>query len=209
MDSLPFSRRNTRSRPIPPPESQPPLSSNTFSTPLNPQNLVQRQIHSGLIKHPQLKTNTKCVDARMSQIHRNRANLFSEYGSTHSIDFSLPSPVYGNTRHTSNPVDYDTTWISHPDSSTSLCAKPAETFQTSFLKSPVADVDSVERSSYEKVKLDLLREKINGFNHEVESTEKLNALKHEARLNGIRKERENYLKALEARQRIEKIHGFE
>ena len=151
----------------------------------------------------------KRIDGRLSQIDRNKNNLFSEYGTSSNISFLLPEPPIPILRHTSNQIDHDTRWITKPDISSSLSGNPKETFKSTFLESPSNDFDNLTKFENRNNKLNQIREKINHINDFTNSIELNNDLRQENRLLSIKKERENYLKALEIRQKHEKIFSFE
>lgn len=180
------------------------------SVPQNQQMISTRRFQYGVNPSPRLKTNAQVyLDSRIDQLTRNRDNMFSD--STRPIvDLPrLPKTPTATTRHMHTPYSYNTTWIDHPDENTSLAPKKPEMFKTSFLNTPVADQDRIDRAK----KTEMTYRWKNTREEQLQNYKDFCDMRINQRytntLERMRHDREDYNKALEIRRKREHIHYFE
>jgi len=212
MEGLPFSKREPRVRPeTTKVKSRKPFDQCVeYSLPQNRQQVTCRPIQTGISREPRLKVlGDKVLDARSTQQERTKASMFYDPYRDGIEPVKLPEPLNISTRHQHVPYDYDTTWISVPDPSTDSSIEAKERFQTSFLKSPLNDIDKAAKAQ----RLEVLKQRVHTFedkiNEYVGECDKTIRKHDEDTLNGMKKKRVEYLQALELRKQREKIRYFE
>jgi hypothetical protein len=116
---------------------------------------------------------------------------------------TAPLPERG-TRHGHTPYTYSTRWITHAPEGSALAPGKDEIWQTSFLVTPTAATDYRRNAKHDRSKLDSLRYNEHKFLALVDSQDAESVRVHETNMKDIRAQRAAHLKALDARQRIEK-----
>jgi hypothetical protein len=108
------------------------------------------------------------------------------------------------TRHCHTPYTYNTRWITHPPEGLVLAPEKDEMWQTSFLATPTVATDCRRNAKHEASKLDALRYNAQKFSELVDAQDAVCVRVHETNMKDIRAQRAAHLKALDARQIIEK-----
>ena len=213
MDDLPYGRREPRFKPQP---SSWITRNGAFestiveSMPQNTQTIQTRDVMLGNYRHASLKTPTvRIVDSRTDQFARNKQNIFFDSTFPSNPPTRLPRTAPGATRHGMTPYSYNTTWISHADPNTSLAPEKQELYQTSFLQTPVANQDRINRTRHFETVMDVKRQRQEHFEKYVESCENENKQRRECTQERIRHNRNDYLAALELRRKKERIKFYE
>lgn len=209
MDQLPFGKREPRVRPCPPPSEHKVFDPVIFHTPINSQVTAPRPTQYGNWHQPSLKTSAKGVDGRLTQLDRNRDNLFFVPYQKPLTPIKPPPEPFMPDRHTHTPYSYSTTWITHPDKNTSLVPKENETFKTSFLVTPNADMDRITRLNHTASKYNSINANEEHFKKYIESIDDTKASKHELNMKDIRQQRKEHLEALEKRHKLEHVHYYD
>lgn len=215
MSDLPFSRRVREVRDCGPPKPRSVFDDVIFHTPLNQQTITSRSIQTGTYRARDIKSPVRRIDGRLDQVERNRENLlFSSPANvpyapqSARTTFSPPTTRRLTTRHDYTPYDYDTEWISHPSSDTSMAAPPSETFKTSFLATPVSDLDKSNKKLSNEQKFNYLR---TSQQHFLDYVDTIDGKKKNQDLNTIKSHRNqesDYFKSLDLRQQHEHIYIF-
>lgn len=176
-----------------------------FHSPLNRQNITNREYQEGNVQQVRMKTFVRAIDSRVDKVERNRQNFFSQQQSNNTFQTKTPPLLNSATRHGKTPYDYCTSWIDHPDENTSLSPAKSELYFTSFLQAPntTADFDRRSKSSlsrYEAIRLNQAH-----FKDYVDQIDEKIASTHNKNMEDIRAQRKLHLEALEIRNKIEKI----
>jgi hypothetical protein len=181
-----------------------------FHTPLNGQMLADRDYQEGNLRQVEMKANPDYIDGRLDQGVRNRMNLFTREGAAIAdLTRTINPPLVRATHHGFTPYSYSTYWITHPPEDSALAPLKSEAYQTSFLAAPYTELDRQQRANHIQSKYDSLRTNAAGFRARVDSLSAGSKESHEKTLQNLRDQEAAYLKALEARHRIEKIYCFE
>ena len=210
MDSLPFARRQARTRSIPEPAPRETFGQIRFHCPINKQTVPDRTYKQGTIHQTEMKAPIKAVDGRLDQLERNRMNMFSTFGTpTVELTRTQSPPLTRSTRHGMTPYSYSTYWLTHPPKDTSLSPNKCDYYQTSFLSTDVADRDKQARTSLQERRLETKRFSANRIGQEVQQWEEAARRKDETNIRDIRAQREAYHQALLERQKTEKVRYFD
>jgi hypothetical protein len=159
-----------------------------------------------------MKAYPRYVDGRLDQVARNRMNMFADLGfPIPDSTVTVAPPPERPTKHGRTPYTYSTAWISHPDAGSGLesdemTMRPQT--QTGWVDKMVATghedksrhINSVYNAiRYHETKYDDLVTKTDS---EIKAARELN-------WSDIRAQRAAHLKALEIRQRLEKIKSYD
>ena len=215
MADIPFSRQPRTPRDCGPPKPRGVLDEIILHTPLNQQMITSRSIQTGSYRQRDIKSPVRRIDGRLDQVERNRENLFfaSAANAPYTAQsarttFSPPTTRRLTTRHDHTPYDYSTEWISHPNEDTSLAAPPSETFRTSYLATPVSDLDKSNKILSNEQKYNYLR---TSQGHFLDLVSTIDSKKKNQDINTIRSHRNqesDYFKSLDLRQQHEHIYIF-
>lgn len=211
MADLPFAKREPREIKMPEPTPQGTFRTLGFSFNPNPQVGPQRRIQSGLLRPMTMKAEVKTIDSRLSQLDRNKINAFNENGSRLGPGIQMSTSVTYATRHGYLPVNYNTFWISKPEANSGHLPDPDELYQTSYLKTPVSDMDKQMRAAHTSSVMAEKTYHMDRLKKREEMDQMTTDTINEAKIKSSQLQRENYNKALENRQRLERIryHIFE
>lgn len=211
MADLPFAKREPREIKMPEPTPQGTFRRLGYCINPNPQMGPPRKTQSGLLRPMTMKSEAKTIDSRLSQLDRNKLNAFNEHGSRLGHGIQMSSSATFATRHGSLPVGYNTFWISKPEPDSGHLPDPSELYQTSYMKTPISDMDKQMKAAHNS---SVMAEKT--FHMErIKKREEMDQMAvdtiNEAKIKSSQQQRENYTKALENRQRLERLryHIFE
>lgn len=216
MSDLPFGRRTREVRDCGPPKPRSVFDDVIFHTPLNQQCLTSRSIQTGSYRQRDIKSPVRRIDGRHDQVERNRENLlFSSPANEATFAplsarsaFSPPTARRLTTRHDYTPYSYDTEWISHPSADTSMAAPPSETFKTSFLATPVSDLDKSNKKLSTEQKYNYLRTNDQHFHDYVATIDGKLKSQDMNTIRSHRNQESDYFKSLDLRQQHEHIYIF-
>ena len=207
MFDIPYGKREPRTFPPSAPPEEKTFKNIGYSTPLNPQTVKRRMTQSGLLRPVSMKLDApKSLDSRLSQLDRNRLNCFNERGSRiSSLESTFPSQGTVTTRHGSLPVGVDTFYISKPALDSGMLPDPDEMYKTSYLSYDIGNASKAAKYAAMERHAQYKRERMQAQSQLVESIDKLNKERDEARWAKIKQEREDYLNSLKKRERLEKM----
>jgi hypothetical protein len=138
--------------------------------------------------------------------------MFADLG--HPIPDStrvLSPPLERATKHGYTPYTYSTRWINHPDSDTNLAARPDAMIpisQTNWADEMISEEHRQTGNHMESI-YDALRHNDRKFHDYVGRVDAAIKTGRELNWKDIRAQREAHWKALEARQRLEKIKSYD
>ncbi|OHT12458.1 hypothetical protein TRFO_17739 [Tritrichomonas foetus] len=205
---LPYAKRETRVRPGPPPTPYHMFDQINFHKPLNKQQSETHYSQEGHFRQVEMKASVRAIDGRLDEVERNRMNMFNEANVVRERTIKQPTSPNRPTRHGMTPYSYSTLWINHPPENTSLSPLKSEAYLTSFLATPNSVMDKSNRAKSSMSKYESIRFNDEKFHSFIEDVDKTIQARHQRNMDDIRLQRGKYQEALEARQRLEKIHYF-
>lgn len=176
-----------------------------FHSPLNRQNIPNREYQEGCVRQVHMKTFARTIDSRLNGVDRNRLKMLNQSNATQTFSIKTPQQVEPATRHGKTPYTYNTAWIDHPPENTSLHPNKSESYITSFLSNSNATADLERRSKSALSKYEVIRNNEAHFQEYVNQIDEKIASVHNKNMEDIRAQRKMHLQALEARNRIEKV----
>ncbi|EAX97245.1 hypothetical protein TVAG_037520 [Trichomonas vaginalis G3] len=211
MSDLPFAKREPREIKMPEPTPEGTFRRLGYCTNPNPQVGPQRQTQSGLLRQMNFKSEAKRIDSRLSQLDRNKMNAFNQNGSRLGPGITMSTSQQFATRHGSLPVGYNTFWISKPEPDSGMLPDPEEMYQTSYLKTPISDMDKQTRAMHVSSVLAEKTFHMDRLKKREEQDQLATDTINESKMKSVQQQRDYYNKALENRQRLERLryHIFE
>lgn len=215
MADIPFSHQTRPVRDCGPPKPRGVFDDIILHTPLNKQTVTSRSIQTGTFRQRDIKSPVRRIDARLDQVERNRENLLfaSPSNTPYSCQsarttFSPPTARRLTTRHDYTPYNYSTEWISHPSEDTSMAAPPSETFKTSYLATPVSDLDKSNKIKSNEQKYNYLRGNQEHYLDFISTIDNKLKTQDANTIRSHRNQESDYFKSLDERQQHEHIYIF-